>query len=341
MVGSRANAVRAFFAALAGAPGALLAQGPPGAGDAADPAPPPISSPEADRGAEGAPPEELTGWLAAWDALGAVGQMLAVLVFATLLYFAFRWVLVRRLERWSDATTNDLDDRLVHFIKQFFGIALVIFTIGAVLKIWGVEITPLLAGAGIAGVALGFAAKETIADILAGVFLIADRPMRIGDRVKVERIGRDWGGWGDVVDIGLRRTQIRNTDGVVVNYPNAFLANSVITNFSHETDPVRVRVRFQVSYDTEFGRLRELCEPCVESAAGVVPGSAEMVVRSIFDQTRGHLLSGVLVEVRYRIEDIAERTRIRSVILQQLLTLFAKESIELAQFETRVRESDS
>ena len=58
-----------------------------------------------------------------------------------------------------------------------------------VLKTYEVDISPLLAGAGIAGIALGFAAKELLADILAGMSLIADRPMRMGDRVKIERIG--------------------------------------------------------------------------------------------------------------------------------------------------------
>ena len=50
----------------------------------------------------------------------------------------------------------------------------------------------------------------------------------------LERIGQHWGSWGDVVDIGLRRTKIRNPDGVVVNYPNSVLATSVITNFSDQ-----------------------------------------------------------------------------------------------------------
>jgi len=96
------------------------------------------------------------------------------------------------------------------------------------LKINGIAVSPILAGAGIFGVAVGFAAKETIADILAGIFLIIDRPIRIGDRVTIDKIGKHWGGWGDIIDIGLRRTIIRNTDGVVVNYPNSLLSSGII-----------------------------------------------------------------------------------------------------------------
>ena len=116
------------------------------------------------------------------------------------------------------------------FISWFF----FLFSFSSSLRLHGIAITPFLASAGIAGIAIGMAAKETLADILAGVFLIADRPVRVGDRIKIDSIGKHWGSWGDVVDMGLRRTQIRNTDGVIVNYPNNLLANSVITNFSHE-----------------------------------------------------------------------------------------------------------
>ena len=187
------------------------------------------------------------------------------------------------------------------------------------LNIHGVEITPLLAGAGIFGVALGFAAKESIADILAGIFLVLDRPMRRGDRVKIEHIGREWGGWGDVVDIGFRRTTVRNTDGVVVNYPNAVLATSVITNFSFERDPIRVRVRFQVDYEADLDKVREIAMAAIEASEGVLPATAEIVTRAIWDDSRGHMVAGVLVEGRYRIQDVSERTRIRSRVLETLL----------------------
>jgi small-conductance mechanosensitive channel len=192
-----------------------------------------------------------------------------------------------------------------------------------------VSISPLLAGAGIAGIAVGFAAKETLADILAGFFLIVDRPMGVGDRVKIERIGRDWGGWGDVLDVGLRRTRIKNTDGVVVNYPNNVLANSVITNFSAERQPVRVRVRFQVGYEADLERAQQVAKGAIERSAGVIAGTVDLVVRSLWDDTRGHLLAGVLLEGRYRIEDVRDRTRIRSRVLVNILEDLREASIPL------------
>ncbi len=257
-------------------------------------------------------PDSLKDLLAGFTPLEQSAIVVGAMIAA---FLVFRVVVLAGMERVARATDNDLDDRLVHFARRFGGFGILFLGIVGILKVHEVEVSPLLAGAGIAGAALAFAAKETIADVLAGVFLIADRPMRVGDRVKIEDIGRHWGAWGDVIDIGLRRTTIRNTDGVVVNYPNAVLAHSVITNFSHEPEPVRVRVRFAVDYDADLQRVREVAAGAATSSAGVRPDSVDVVIRSLWDDTRGNLLAGVLVEVRYRIDEVRQRTRIRSEVL--------------------------
>lgn len=253
-----------------------------------------------------------------------------ILAGAVVLYVLLRSIVLRKLARMAAATDNDLDDRLVDFARGFSGIAVFFVAFLLILRAHGIAITPLLAGAGIAGVAIGFAAKETLADILAGIFLIVDRPMRRGDRVKIERIGHEWGAWGDVVDIGLRRTKVKNTDGVVVNYPNNLLANSVITNFSHEPGPVRVRVRLPVDYDADVDRAMEVVEAAIGRTGPVVEGSSQVVVRAVWDTRAGHLLAGVLLEGRYRIEDVRDRTRIRSTVLRNILADLKSAGIRLA-----------
>ena len=288
---------------------------------------------------------ELHGWLLQADTTGQAAvegglfgkdiplwlQAVIVLGGTLVAYYLFKLLVLGPMARLARHTDNDLDDRLVHFTRTFSG-GLFLFLGGiGLLKVYDVDITPLLAGAGIAGIAFGFAAKETLADILSGVFLIADQPMRIGDRVKIERIGREWGGWGDVVDISLRRTKVRNTDGVIVNYPNSILANSVITNFSFEKDPVRVRVRFQVSYEANLDDVVRVGEQAIKQTDGVLPDTTQVLVRSLWDITRGHMLGGVLMEGRYRIQDVRDRTQIRSRVLSRLLQDLKAAGIPLAR----------
>jgi len=274
-----------------------------------------------------------------WKEFGDFEQSLIAVVLAIVIYVFVRYVIIRRMEKIANMTTNDLDDRLILFIKQFLWAIALFLTIILILKINQIEISPLLAGAGIFGVALGLAAKETLGDILSGIFLIADRPIRIGDRVKIENIGRHWGSWGDVEDIGLRRTRIRNTDGVIVNYPNSVLGNSIINNFSYVSQPVRVRIRFQVSYDADVDLTKELVINAINSVDGIVGDSAQIVTRSLWDDTRGLLLSGVLLEGRYRLENVRARTVIRSNVLEMVLKSFQEHNIPLAMHPVVIKGS--
>ncbi|MBT8038547.1 MAG: mechanosensitive ion channel family protein [Verrucomicrobiae bacterium] len=288
-----------------------------------------------------AEPILLASWAMAPEALKMMDnpwvQTSAAVVGCYIIHLLIHGFILKALDRLAGATDNDLDDRLVHFLRSFYKLALAFILFLVILRIHGIEVTPLLASAGIAGIALGLAAKETLADILAGIFLITDRPIKIGDRVKIERIGKHWGAWGDVLDIGLRRTCVRNTDGVTVNYPNNILANSVITNFSCENvKPIRVRVRFQLNHDVDIDHACEITRKAIQETEPVVENSAEVVVRSLWHDDGGHMNSGILVEGRYRIPDIRERTRIRSRVLKNILREFKEEKINLASPSIRV-----
>ena len=273
-----------------------------------------------------------------WRNVDSWEQTAIAVAAAFLLHIFVRVVLLRALNRIASSTENDLDDRLVYFVRRFYLLVLVFILFMVLLKIHGIKITPFLASAGIAGIAIGLAAKETLSDILSGIFLITDQPARIGDRVKIESPGRHWGGWGDVIDVGLRRTQIRNTDGVIVNYPNSVLANSVITNFSYQDEPVRVRVRFQVNYNADLEEASSVARRAIEATERVLPDSAEIVVRSLWDDNGGHMGSGILMEGRYHIEDVRNRTRIRSEVLKSINRDLAAAGIALASPRVRIEQ---
>ncbi len=268
-------------------------------------------------------------FLTFWNSLPIFGQSIAAILFTLIAFYFLRFVMLRRLERLAAKTDNDFDDRLIHFIKQFLWLAALFLGLIWVLRINGIQVGPVLAGAGIFGIAIGLAAKETLADILAGIFLIADRPIRIGDRIIIDKIGKHWGGWGDVIDIGLRRTTIRNTDGVIVNYPNAVLAASTIKNFSMDPQPVRARIRFQTDYNISPDLVRKITMDEINKVDGIIKDSTTVVVRSIWDDDQGHMLSGVLYEARYRLQDVKTRTVTRSTVLEHLIQAFNKNNISM------------
>mgnify|MGYP000017646454 CR=1 FL=1 len=113
----------------------------------------------------------------------------------------------------------------------------------------GIEVTSLLAGLSIGGLALGLAAQDTLANLFGAVALFMDKPCAVGDRVKVESYD------GVVEEIGLRSTRIRNLDGHLVTIPNKTMANTSITNISKRPN-IRTVMTIGITYDTPAEKVR-------------------------------------------------------------------------------------
>ena len=121
-------------------------------------------------------------------------------------------------------------------------------------QVWGVDMTAWLASAGVIGIAVGFAAKDTLANLFSGVFILADTPYKIGDYIVLDGNQR-----GKVTHIGIRSTRMITRDDVEITVPNAIMGNSKITNQSGGPHPkFRIRVKIGVAYGSDIDKVREI-----------------------------------------------------------------------------------
>ena len=153
----------------------------------------------------------------------------ALIAAVTLLAF---YILYRVLKSVLGRITQqfDLGRTIVSFLEMGVKYTLMIFAVVTALNNIGYDVTSLIAGLGIAGIALGFAAKDTLSNIVAGIFIFWDKPFYIGDLVEIEDE------YGEVKNITLRTTRIVTPDGRMVSIPNQNIAaNKVIsyTMFPH------------------------------------------------------------------------------------------------------------
>jgi MscS family membrane protein len=129
------------------------------------------------------------------------------------------------LLRWTSRTKTKLDDMLVPVIRKSLRI-----TIAIIAALWiadgilGAEIRAILLSAGVGGIAVALAAKDTIANFFGSVTIFADRPFQIDELVKIN------GHLGPVEDVGFRSTRIRTLQGHVITVPNSVIANSIVEN---------------------------------------------------------------------------------------------------------------
>jgi small-conductance mechanosensitive channel len=119
---------------------------------------------------------------------------------------------------------------------------------------WNINVSAWLASAGIIGIAVGFAAKDTLANLFSGIFIVADAPYKVGDYINL-----DTGERGKVTHIGLRSTRMLTRDDIEVTLPNAVIANAKIVNESSGPSlRQRLRIKVGVAYGSDVDRLREV-----------------------------------------------------------------------------------
>jgi len=119
---------------------------------------------------------------------------------------------------------------------------------------WDINVSAWLASAGILGLAVGLAAKDTIANLFGGVFIIADKPYKIGDFINL-----DTGDRGEVTHIGLRTTRLLTRADVEITVPNAVIAQATIKNETGgRWSRMRVQVKVAVAYGSDVDRVEEI-----------------------------------------------------------------------------------
>lgn len=126
---------------------------------------------------------------------------------------------------------------------------------------WGINVAAWMAGAGIIGIAVGFAAKDTLANLFAGISLIVDAPYQNGDFIVL-----DTGERGMVTKIGLRSTRILTRDDIEITIPNSVIANQSIVNESGGPWPKeRIRIDVGVAYGSDLQQVREVLMDIAQS----------------------------------------------------------------------------
>lgn len=175
---------------------------------------------------------------------------------AVLIWFRFGLKLIRTVLDEFEKTGSRVafvTSTTKPLLVNTFSILLVAASVYIVFLIWNINITAWIASAGIIGLAVSFAAKDTLANIFGGVTIFADKPFKVGDYVVL-----DGGERGMITQIGVRSTRILTRDDVEITVPNGILATTTIINESggpHEK--FRIRVKIGVAYGSDLDTVEE------------------------------------------------------------------------------------
>ncbi len=151
----------------------------------------------------------------------------------------------------DDSRLKLVQERTLPLFNNLIFLLATAASIYVVFLVWDIDLTAWVASAGILGLAISFAAKDTLANLFSGVFILADAPYKIGDFVVL-----DSGERGEVTNIGIRSTRLLTRDDVEITVPNSIMGNSKIINEAggrHEK--YRVRVKVGVAYGSDIDKV--------------------------------------------------------------------------------------
>ncbi|WP_372678237.1 mechanosensitive ion channel family protein [Desulfosarcina sp.] len=237
---------------------------------------------------------------------------------------SFLLIFLEYLERnLAKRTQTAVDNIVIDLLNKFSG-AIVYATAAVIaLDVLGVNVMPFIAGAGVMGVAVGFAAKDTLSNLIAGILLIIDRPFEIGDRIEVWSAPAGSASWGDVIDIGLRATRIKTTDNIVVIIPNNEIMTRDIVNYTTIFSSIRVRINIGVAYDADIAKAKALILQAASSADWILAEPAPKVVVRNFGE------SSVDLQARVWIKNARKRMDTIDHITDTVKGLFDENGIEI------------
>jgi MscS family membrane protein len=152
----------------------------------------------------------------------------------------------------AEKTDSDMDDRIIELLELIVKYVVWFAALMWILKVFSIDITPLLAGAGIAGLAVALAAQDLISNFFGGAIITVDKPFKVGDRIKIDNYV------GDVVSVGTRSTRIRTTDYQIVTIPNNKITTNIIVNYAEPDQKLRIANYVTVAYSSDIPHVKHV-----------------------------------------------------------------------------------
>lgn len=241
-----------------------------------------------------------------------------IVAFTIMAAFYLLWFLVKLLLRFSlrrkvDATTFSFVETIVKF--SLFVVAIV-----TALDSAGIKTSALLTSLGIAGLTIGFAARDALSNLISGILIFIDRPFRLGDLVEID------GEYGKVERITLRSTRVVTSDGRMLAVPNTEIINKTVasyTNFPH----LRIDIEVKVGVNENLDNVRRLLLSLVENdAAFMTDPTPRVVITALNDYN-------IAMELQVWLYDEMRHVEKRFELREKAFKALMLEGIELP-FET-------
>lgn len=253
------------------------------------------------------------------------------IVIGSVLVYAIGWMIIRRVMQhlirstakyraWHRKDIEKRENTLIGLVKNIWGVVILVYA-GAMVanKVFGLDLSPLFASAGIIGVAIGFGSQSLIKDFLSGVFIIAENQYRVGDIVDI------MGSAGTVERVSTRSTVVRDVDGNVHYIPNGSIQLVINKTMGYSA----ARFTLDLSTDSDITRVADIINSVGEKLAQDEEWKGKIIEPPKFVSVSG--ITGQYTQVIISGKTMpADQWAVTSEMRSRLLRAFKKEGVSLA-----------
>ena len=254
-----------------------------------------------------------------------IGNLIEIVLIVTVTFLAIKLIdFLDKKIRENIIKKHENSARLLSFcpiINKVIKATVLFIIVASVMQAHGYSMTSLIAGFGIAGMAVSFAAKESIANIFGSITILYDNVFELRDYVKIGDVE------GYIHDISLRSTKLRTLDNSIITIPNNIVANSVIINYS-----LIKKRRMVETIGIIYGTPNEKIDRAIEIVKNVIRSNEEVVTNDnlIFLEKLNSSSIDIHMEAYINYGDLANFRRVRQDIIKEVVKQFREEGISFA-----------
>ena len=267
----------------------------------------------------------------AWDR--TVSHIIEVMVVIDII-----WILVNLVDSLMEhylmpltrRPERRLNDQIMPFARKFVKVVIIVIGLIFLIARLGYDVTSLIAGLGIGGLAFALAAQPLLTNLFGGLSIIADKPFQIGDRVRVDQKYE-----GYVKEIGMRSTKIFTPDDTIIIIPNSIIASTTVENLSStKENSIRVVFDLRLNYNTSNAKVNEavdIIKKIILSHKEVVKDVKELLPFVSFNKFTDSALN---LNIGYSLNSRSVNTRTKHEINLAIKEQLEKAGIEFAPEQT-------
>ena len=255
------------------------------------------------------------------DMLLRVYALIVPFLVVYIAYKVFKAVFMPLGMEYSKRTESELDDVLVPLMDKLGGVLIIMIGLFWIASSQGINVTVFIAGFGIVGLVIAFAMQDTMANFFAGIFLMTDRPFKVGDTILID------GDYCRVEKIGLRTTWLYNRfDHDIVIFPNNEMAGSKIVNLTEPDNRFKVKAAVGVAYGSDLDLVQKIMIESMSKQPGVILDDPN---RKPFVRFKEFGDSSLNFKVTAWIHDIFDQWKIAHNTRLEINRRFEEEGIEI------------